>query len=275
MPLDDGKILLFVRNATVKNSDSIVTMYSALSPDLGMTWQSNATPFYPQQIGQYDVLLKLHSGRLLMATCRTNVYPAQVVLGESVDSGKTWFCRRKFTAPRGQPNSMQGYKDMVQGRDGIIHLIGTHGSGTGSGNNPQVSFTEEWLRQGTCLDVSEWGINTAGMIATCPDESLPGTATEKGDLPVAQFICYNAPNPFNPSTVLNYSLASGLSGRFSIIGINGKVLRQFELTKATSHGRLIWDGKDNNGLQVPTGLYLGKLRLSSGQEKNIRMLMVK
>jgi len=68
---------------------------------------------------------------------------------------------------------MGGYMHLMQSRDGIIHLIGSHGSGTGAGNNEVISFSEQWLRHGACLDVAEWGINTAGMVALCPGEDPP------------------------------------------------------------------------------------------------------
>jgi len=65
---------------------------------------------------------------------------------------------------------------MIQTRDGIIHIIGSKGSGTGNGNQEVISFSEQWLRHGACIEVAEWGVNTAGMVSLCPGETRPDSS---------------------------------------------------------------------------------------------------
>ena len=90
-------------------------------------------------------------------------------VAESEDQGKTWFCRWKLSGVWGSEYTA-GYKDMCQTQDGIIHLIGWHGTSLNKGDNPHMAFTEQWLREKPCLDVSNWGINTKGRISPCPTE---------------------------------------------------------------------------------------------------------
>jgi len=101
-------------------------------------------------------------------------------------------------------------------------------------------------------------------------------------VPVKFNVTFNYPNPFNPSTRIEYALPEISNIEITIFNTLGqklKLLRKFQQPK----GRYIftWDGKDNNGLQSPTGLYvLHFIAETAGTKKerftkSIKMLLIR
>lgn len=283
--LDDGSFLVFKRGAFIKNTDSVVTQYSAVTRDLGLTWQEYPTPFYPPNIGCYNIVLKLHSGRLLFAL-HSDIEPwetkAGVILAESEDDGKTWFCRRKFGTYFADNDVMTGYMDMCQGKDGMIHLMGTNGTcGSGWKNeNPQASFSEQWLREGSCLDVAEWGINTAGMVRSgCPDDdSMPplaagGSAGGVGAATRTAPTLAASPNPFNPSATILAHLPENEHAELSVFSVTGKAIRHWTLKGGEQ--RITWNGRDAAGKALPSGCYFLVMETSGDKLLIERMVLLK
>ena len=79
-------------------------------------------------------------------------------------------------------------------------------------------------------------------------------------LPDSPQLAQNAPNPFNSQTVLSYFLLEPGPTRLEVFTLTGQrvaVLHQ-GLQKAGYH-RLRWDGRDNTGRSVASGMYLYRL----------------
>jgi hypothetical protein len=73
----------------------------------------------------------------------------------------------------------------------------------------------------------------------------------------AEFRMYpNYPNPFNPSTRIDYDLPADSDVLIKFFSVNGKEITVFERKRQTQ-GRhaVIWNGEDRSGKQVPSGLY--------------------
>jgi hypothetical protein len=114
------------------------------------------------------------------------------------------------------------------------------------------------------------------------NESGPGEWPEPpigiGDDAVAiQFELYPChPNPFNPSTVIEYDVAAGGGRvRLEIYNVHGQLVREL-VDKHQSEGRksVLWDGTDNRGAQVASGVYFCKLR-AAGFSKTLKMTLLK
>jgi len=69
----------------------------------------------------------------------------------------------------------------------------------------------------------------------------------------------NYPNPFNPSTTISYQLSSNDLGNASISIYNSKGQLVKTFNELNESGSVVWDGKDNNGNIVNSGVYLYKL----------------
>jgi hypothetical protein len=103
----------------------------------------------------------------------------------------------------------------------------------------------------------------------------PRTATPLNPLETA--LLPNYPNPFNPVTTLRFSLKE--QGKVSLLlyDARGRLVRTLiRPDKALAPGkyRLLWDARDEAGLEVPSGQYF--YRFSTGRyTKTRKMLLVK
>ncbi len=90
----------------------------------------------------------------------------------------------------------------------------------------------------------------------------------------------NFPNPFNPETWLPYQLAAEAPVRFSIYNIHGHLMRELDLgTQAagdylTREAAAYWDGRDQVGETVSSGMYFFTLQAGAFQATR-RMLILK
>lgn len=102
---------------------------------------------------------------------------------------------------------------------------------------------------------------TAGVLAAVNDD---GKNTIKNfDLK------QNYPNPFNPTTTIEYSLPQQSSISITIYNISGQEVRKL-LSEFKEPGtyKVEWDGKDNNGRAVSSGVYF--YQMMAGGYKGVK-----
>jgi len=95
------------------------------------------------------------------------------------------------------------------------------------------------------------------------------------DLPLTTKLHGNFPNPFNPETNIDFSLATETNVSITIYNIRGQRVRVLidEIRSKGEHS-VVWNGKDDNGQDVSSGVYF--YRLSSGEvEQTRRMVLMK
>ena len=95
------------------------------------------------------------------------------------------------------------------------------------------------------------------------DDSLPVTTRLKG----------NYPNPFNPETTLNFDIKERTMGTLKIFNIKGQLVRSLinEPINSGPHS-IIWDGADNHGNSVSSGIYY--YRLKAGEYRAIKSMVL-
>ena len=94
-------------------------------------------------------------------------------------------------------------------------------------------------------------------------------------LPTEFTLKQNFPNPFNPSTTLRYGLPEDASVSLVIYDIRGNTVRTMDSgEQAAGWYEHIWNGMNDEGQPVSTGLYLTRLRAGS-YTKTIKMLYLK
>ena len=90
-------------------------------------------------------------------------------------------------------------------------------------------------------------------------------------LPLSLF--QNYPNPFNPITRIRYYLPSRVRIRLEIYDVVGRrITRLVDSTKDKGYHVVEWDGKNNSGHPVSSGLYF--YRLSAGKRTISKKLIL-
>jgi hypothetical protein len=145
------------------------------------------------------------------------------------------------------------------------------------GADPKGLVSGDFNRDGDeDIAVAVSGLNRMAVLESSAD---PVTAVDEAgeDLPgTIPFLAHNHPNPFNPSTTIEYWLPDAASVRLSIFSADGRRIRTLVdgEWRAAGAQRLRWDGTDGSGRQVGSGVYLSRLEVG-GRRESRRMLLLK
>ncbi|MDY0150658.1 MAG: two-component regulator propeller domain-containing protein [Candidatus Cloacimonas sp.] len=92
---------------------------------------------------------------------------------------------------------------------------------------------------------------------------------------VSDLLLSSYPNPFLYQTSITYSLHKSAQTELSIYNIRGQLVRKL-VNEPFSSGQhtVIWDGKDDNGNSLATGIYLCRIS-SAGKQETHKMLLMK
>ena len=113
--------------------------------------------------------------------------------------------------------------------------------------------------------------NNGDLIAAQPFEAY-GTAVaainftttsvaEQQITPQSYALHQNHPNPFNPTTRISYELPEATDVQLVIYDIRGNVVKQLISGRQyAGHYEIEWDGRNNQGFQVVSGIYLLKIK---------------
>jgi hypothetical protein len=105
---------------------------------------------------------------------------------------------------------------------------------------------------------------------------LTGVEFDSGpDVPLSYELKQNFPNPFNPSTMIHFTIPKASSARLVVYDILGReVTTLLDQDVAPGVYKVDWNGKDHAGVQVTSGVYF--YRLEAGTFSQIKkMVLVK
>ena len=88
-------------------------------------------------------------------------------------------------------------------------------------------------------------------------------------LPMKKEMLFCYPNPFN--STLKMTISAGSPGVLNIYDLLGRVVKTFAYRAGVSS--VIWDGIDNNGAGLPSGIYFAKL--TANEAKAIKLIYLK
>ena len=102
------------------------------------------------------------------------------------------------------------------------------------------------------------------------DDDDPETIPEK-----FEFSLGNYPNPFNPETIIRFSIPEDSNVKLEIFNIRGQRVRTLvnENLMRGNH-QAVWNGIDENGRSVGSGIYMYRLQ-SEKQTMTRRMVLLK
>ena len=117
----------------------------------------------------------------------------------------------------------------------------------------------------------KWFATSAGYCIL--DESAPASVTESAPAPFA--LLGNRPNPFNASTLIEFTLPAPGAAQLAIYDITGRKVRDLSPGKLPAgRNAVLWDGRDATGREASSGVYIA--RLTFGQHAVAgRMALVK
>jgi hypothetical protein len=106
-------------------------------------------------------------------------------------------------------------------------------------------------------------------------DDLTGTDDNLLVVPENFFISQNYPNPFNPATTVSYGLPDDADVRIKIYNILGQNVRTLvDERQAAGYRSVVWDGNDDSGNQVSTGVYFYRIE-ADDYHASKKMLMIK
>ncbi|MCP4550112.1 MAG: T9SS type A sorting domain-containing protein [bacterium] len=134
----------------------------------------------------------------------------------------------------------------------------------------QIRFIASDLGDGSVVEagVDELAIN-AFLLPTLT--GAPGTVA-----PAQLTLLPNMPNPFNPETQIRFGLPTAEKVNLSVYDVNGRMVRELISNRSMAKGyhSSTWNGLNENGHQVSSGIYFYVLRTDS-QNLSGKMTLVK
>ncbi|MCK5147449.1 T9SS type A sorting domain-containing protein [bacterium] len=167
----------------------------------------------------------------------------------------------------------------------VLYISSQGGSATWSHTSSTLLDTTYLLEipENTEVGLYFWWIEAVDVTGNTMESASSGTilirnlsivADDVQELqPLEYRLLQNHPNPFNPQTNITYHLPEGSHVYLSVYNMLGQEIRKLvdEYEGAGAH-TVSWNGCDNSGNLVPTGVYL--CRFSSGGQVFMRKMML-
>jgi hypothetical protein len=96
--------------------------------------------------------------------------------------------------------------------------------------------------------------------------------------PARDLLAPNVPNPFNPRTTLRFELTAGATVELAVFDMSGRRIATLAAGhRAAGRHEAEWQGRDDAGRSVPSGVYLARLRVDGPQRclYAVRMTLLK
>jgi len=107
--------------------------------------------------------------------------------------------------------------------------------------------------------------SNGGNIVANGDTGVPTIVTALGG---------NYPNPFNPETTISFSVKEAAPVTIEIYNVKGQSVKTLvSETKVAGNHSVVWNGKDNNGRNVTSGVYFYKMKTGTYSSTKKMILM--
>lgn len=116
--------------------------------------------------------------------------------------------------------------------------------------------------------------HNCGLIGANPVTCAQTGSDEFKELVSAYKLNQNYPNPFNPGTRIVFDLKEASSVSLRIYDANGRLMRNLiEEKRESGRHEMAWDGKDDSGRKVASGVYFYRLTAGSFSETKKMVLL--
>ena len=126
-----------------------------------------------------------------------------------------------------------------------------------------------------------WDIDTSGVInGGYPflywehPETTYFTSIDDIKIPDVYKLYQNYPNPFNPITTISYQLPASSNVELAVYDISGRKINQWSyINQAAGTYEITWNGKDQHGNPVPSGVYIYRMMAGEFVESKKMVLL--
>ncbi|PWB74269.1 hypothetical protein C3F09_04115 [candidate division GN15 bacterium] len=166
---------------------------------------------------------------------------------------------------------------------GIVakHIEGGRDVAAGAKLHGTAQYVKAQMRLGLIGDMAGQTLlyvmnRVAGSLAPANHMAQePSPSSESALIPAVFELAQNFPNPFNPSTAINFTLPSAMPVSLEIYNVLGQRVKTLvDATMAAGSHVAQWDGTDQYGGAVSTGVYFYRL-VAGDQTATKKMMLLK
>ena len=211
----------------------------------------------------------------------TQLWFGDIYVSVSTDGGATWQDRVNITNSIGSDDLYPAIARINP--QGVVQEMPGFSVGNADGVNDFVMIYQNDDVAGTFMRGDETTANFDKLLVAPVDfETISVTGigdeetTDGITIPKAFALNQNYPNPFNPSTVISYQLAERAQVSIKIHNVRGQVVRELvNGVKAAGTYSVQWNGRDEFGQKVSSGIYLYVLETDKGFRSTRKMVVLK
>lgn len=164
--------------------------------------------------------------------------------------------------PRGGCAATAARDEVDAGRNVVSQSSGYTIGATVVGSAGSPGASTSYSMNGTLGQSTPIGIGSAGgTILRAGFWGRIYAPTGVDETPPAFRLLQNYPNPFNPATNINFSIAAPCAVDLTIYDVAGRRIKRL-VHEARAAGRYVetWNGTNDRGARVATGIYFYRLR---------------
>ncbi|MEE2659407.1 MAG: M4 family metallopeptidase [Candidatus Latescibacterota bacterium] len=178
----------------------------------------------------------------------------------SGDAGLIHRTGRAFSFPTFAPDDEEIAYEYI-GEDGFLNVA-------------RVPLTQDRLMASAAPQDFLFSAQTAKWLML-PDQDVPTSVEEEGDerpLPESVVLEQNYPNPFNSSTTIHYQVPVATAVRIEVFDVLGRRVRELvnDAEHAAGAHTVMWDGWDDVGRSVASGVYVCRMEVTRGTRKQVQ-----
>jgi hypothetical protein len=185
-----------------------------------------------------------------------------------------------------EPDHDSAWVELLADTDTTWHRLGQPFTNTSGGWVREIRDLTNWcgassdvrlrfrLMTDRSVDDDGWYIDDVHLLANSEITAVVGNHGQT--LPKNFNLSQNYPNPFNPSTDIRYQIGDSRFPIRTTLKIYNVLGQEVRTLVDGQHGpgayTATWDGRDNRGLEVSSGVYL--YRLQAGDYTNVKRMIL-
>jgi hypothetical protein len=121
------------------------------------------------------------------------------------------------------------------------------------------------------LPIVEWKPGKDLTVEDPPNLVVPTGVDDQDGIPRTFDLEQNYPNPFNPETTIRYQVANTAEVKIQVYNVMGQLVKTLvDRKQAQGNYTIQWNGRNNRGQIVATGVYL--LKMQAGDFTKVRKM---